>query len=190
MRAAAAPQPAAVVAARTPQRAVRAAAARAAKSRSPAPPAPANGGGAPAALPPTLPGQRGGVIQLEMEPQLERELQENGGSLGSCPTPTVSSNAAAATCCRAPLPSAGTLVHIAYDRRSAGFRSTRRTKLIATIGPACDSEQMLEQMAVGGTPMVVAPKSTLRRSLWGSGSKRDARCAQLMPATFNWCHLA
>ncbi|KAI7838140.1 hypothetical protein COHA_008071 [Chlorella ohadii] len=64
--------------------------------------------GAPAALPTTLSGQRGNVIQLEMEPQLEKELQENG------------------------------------------FRSTRRTKLIATIGPACDSEEMLEQMAVGG----------------------------------------
>lgn len=42
-------------------------------------------------------------------------------------------------------------MHASYDCRSAGFRSTRRTKLIATIGPACDSEQMLEQMAVGGT---------------------------------------
>ncbi|PRW56169.1 Pyruvate kinase isozyme chloroplastic isoform A [Chlorella sorokiniana] len=63
---------------------------------------------APPALPSTLPGQPSSVIQLEMEPQLEKELQENG------------------------------------------FRSTRRTKLIATIGPACDSEEMLEQMAVGG----------------------------------------
>ena len=37
----------------------------------------------------------------------------------------------------------------------AGFRSTRRTKLIATIGPACDSEEMLEQIAVGvqGPPL-------------------------------------
>jgi hypothetical protein len=33
---------------------------------------------------------------------------------------------------------------------AAGFRSTRRTKLIATIGPACDSEEMLEALAVGG----------------------------------------
>lgn len=32
----------------------------------------------------------------------------------------------------------------------AGFRSTRRTKLIATIGPACDSVETLEAMAVGG----------------------------------------
>ncbi|EFN58575.1 hypothetical protein CHLNCDRAFT_34199 [Chlorella variabilis] len=31
-----------------------------------------------------------------------------------------------------------------------GFRSTRRTKLVATIGPACDSAEMLEQLAVGG----------------------------------------
>jgi pyruvate kinase len=33
---------------------------------------------------------------------------------------------------------------------NAGFRSTRRTKLIATIGPACDSEEMLEALAIGG----------------------------------------
>ena len=32
----------------------------------------------------------------------------------------------------------------------AGFRSTRRTKIIATIGPATCSEEMLETMAVNG----------------------------------------
>ena len=32
----------------------------------------------------------------------------------------------------------------------AGFRSTRRTKIIATIGPATCSEEMLEIMAVNG----------------------------------------
>ena len=31
-----------------------------------------------------------------------------------------------------------------------GFRSTRRTKIVATIGPATCSEEMLETMAVNG----------------------------------------
>ena len=31
-----------------------------------------------------------------------------------------------------------------------GFRSTRRTKIVATIGPATCSEEMLEIMAVNG----------------------------------------
>ena len=35
-------------------------------------------------------------------------------------------------------------------RTIAGFRSTRRTKIIATIGPATCSEEMLEIMAVNG----------------------------------------
>jgi hypothetical protein len=34
--------------------------------------------------------------------------------------------------------------------RCAGFRSTRRTKIIATIGPATCSEAMLEALAVQG----------------------------------------
>ncbi|KAL6782593.1 hypothetical protein ACKKBG_A07405 [Auxenochlorella protothecoides x Auxenochlorella symbiontica] len=33
---------------------------------------------------------------------------------------------------------------------SNGFRSTRRTKLIATIGPACESKEMLDAMASNG----------------------------------------
>ena len=36
------------------------------------------------------------------------------------------------------------------NRTIAGFRSTRRTKIIATIGPATCSEEMLEIMAVNG----------------------------------------
>ena len=35
-------------------------------------------------------------------------------------------------------------------RPAAGFRSTRRTKLICTIGPSCDSEEMLDLLAQGG----------------------------------------
>lgn len=153
MRAATARQPAAAAAARH-TRCVRAAA-RAAKSRSP-PPAPANGSGAPAALPTTLSGQRGNVIQLEMEPQLEKELQENGGCFWrlSClaarllrlitlrAPPAMTCQQTGLACPPALAASRGCPV--------AGFRSTRRTKLIATIGPACDSEEMLEQMAVGG----------------------------------------
>lgn len=33
------------------------------------------------------------------------------------------------------------------DLEYNGFRSTRRTKLIATIGPACDDEETLEALA-------------------------------------------
>ncbi|KAL4457632.1 hypothetical protein ABPG75_012497 [Micractinium tetrahymenae] len=36
------------------------------------------------------------------------------------------------------------------DLEYNGFRSTRRTKLIATIGPACDDEATLEALSVGG----------------------------------------
>lgn len=41
------------------------------------------------------------------------------------------------------------------DLEYNGFRSTRRTKLIATIGPACDDEATLEALA--GEPPVPLP---------------------------------
>lgn len=141
MRAAIARQPAVAAPPHRSRRVGRAAAPRAAKSRSPAappPPAPAAGGALPAAT----------VIQLDMEPQLEKELQENGGccsgvqSRSRCHLPL--------PCTAAQQPFYPTHLPALFTRGpAAGFRSTRRTKLIATIGPACDSEEMLEQLAVG-----------------------------------------
>ena len=40
--------------------------------------------------------------------------------------------------------------HTATCPPPSGPRSARRTKLVATIGPACDSSEMLEALAVGG----------------------------------------
>lgn len=150
MQASAARHPGAAAAQRRQQRVVRAAAARGAKGRSPPPPAPASAPAA-AALPAALNvQQQENVIRLELEPQLEKELQENGGQ-GAGPA----DGPWAAACVPCPAPA-----RICRRRSSrlprlglpaaAGFRSTRRTKLIATIGPACDSEEMLEQMAVRG----------------------------------------
>lgn len=69
-----------------------------------------------------------------------------GAALGSNHEP------GAACLCHAPPRSSQSTRHTCLPSSggpAAGFRSTRRTKLIATIGPACDSEEMLEQLAVG-----------------------------------------
>lgn len=58
------------------------------------------------------------------------------------------------------------------DLEYNGFRSTRRTKLVCTIGPACDDEATLEALAGARADRAGAPPASLLR-------KTRRRCCAL-----------
>lgn len=101
------------------------------------------------------PAQPPASVELSVDSTLERELSENGGRCTWC----------CLAICVGRCSHARRLASLDGSAScSTGPRSTRRTKLIATIGPACDSDEMLEQLAVGGWARLPGAASPLAGS--------------------------
>jgi hypothetical protein len=96
--------------------------------------------GATEVVPPAESPATSALDAADFDTVLQLELQENGeGRIFKLQSKA-----------RNPAGCAELLTSCRHATRHAGFRSTRRTKLIATIGPACESEEMLEIMARNG----------------------------------------